>query len=349
MITNDGDNDLFTKYIHSALWRSGRTTGLLPKQYDRLYSDEFPKQFEIMATRLGKGGFGTVHLVIDTNRKDEEKFVAKKISQSQKDLSKWMNEASILIKLRHERIVQFHGFQKNETEIDLFLEFIKLGTLADFIKRNIRLNVELTRHFTIQILEGVKYLHENNILHLDIKGNNILMADESNIKLTDFGLSTIFTEEEGVQAERGTTRYMAPEMVDCPDGKIFEHAKSLDIWSVGCTVVEMATGSPPNSTTSSQAVLFQKAMLTKPKYELPVTASKYLIEFLDKTFMIKASDRPSAESLLKDDPFITGLMLTRIFGHMCVRSLATGVLNSKASCRSVGSSDLLTFAGLSAP
>lgn len=56
------------------------------------------------------------------------------------------------------------------------------------------------------------------------------MADKSNIKLTDFGLSTIFNEEDGVPAEQGTPRYMAPEMVNCPDGKNFKHAKSLDIW-----------------------------------------------------------------------------------------------------------------------
>ncbi|XP_059160577.1 mitogen-activated protein kinase kinase kinase 2-like [Physella acuta] len=180
-----------------------------------------------------------------------------------------------------------------------------MGTLSTFIKQHTRLNEGLTRQFTIQILEGVKYLHENNILHLDIKGTNILMVDESNIKLTDFGLSTILNEE-GVEAERGTTRYMAPEMINCPDGRIFKHGSSLDIWSVGSTVVEMITGSPPNSTTASANVLFKIAMLQRPKYELSITASKNLRDFLEKTFTPEAEQRPSAEDLLREDKFITG-------------------------------------------
>ncbi|XP_059160615.1 probable serine/threonine-protein kinase DDB_G0284251 [Physella acuta] len=210
------------------------------------------------------------------------------------------------MKLKHNNIVQFHGYQKRETEIVLFLEFIKMGTLSSFVKKHTRLNEALTRHLTIQILEGVKYLHENNILHLDIKGNNILMVDESNIKLTDFGLSTIYNEEEGVEAERGTTRYMAPEMINCPDGRIFKHGSSLDIWSVGSTVVEMITGLPPNSTTTSVNVLFKIAMLQRPKYELSITASKNLRDFLEKTFTPAPELRPSAEDLLREAPFITG-------------------------------------------
>ncbi|XP_059160581.1 mitogen-activated protein kinase kinase kinase 3-like [Physella acuta] len=181
-----------------------------------------------------------------------------------------------------------------------------MGTLSTFIKQHTHLNEYVTRQFTIQILEGVKYLHENNILHLDIKGSNILMVDESNIKLTDFGLSTIFCEEEGVEAERGTTRFMAPEMINCPDGRIFKNACSLDIWSVGSTVVEMITGSPPNSTTTSVRVLFKMATLQKPKYQLPANASKHLKDFLEKTFKPEPEKRPSAETLLKEDPFITG-------------------------------------------
>lgn len=68
----------------------------------------------------------------------------------------------------------------------------------------------------------------------------------------------------------------------------------------------MTTGSPPNSTTTTVRALFKIAMLETPKCELPVTASKYLREFLDKTFKTRAEERPSAECLLKDDPFITG-------------------------------------------
>ncbi|XP_059179722.1 uncharacterized protein LOC131958613 isoform X2 [Physella acuta] len=307
-LINSHNGDLSAN-VHSVLWRAGRTTGILPSKTDVVLSDEFPKKFEIKPASLGQGGFGSVHLVVDIDQPEDEKFVAKKTHADPNNQKKWMeslqSEASILIKLKHKNIVKFHGFQRKENDIILFLEYIKMGTLSTFIKQHTRLNEGLTRQFTIQILEGVKYLHENNILHLDIKGTNILMVDESNIKLTDFGLSTILNEE-GVEAERGTTRYMAPEMINCPDGRIFKHCCSLDIWSVGSTVVEMITGSPPNSTTTSVRVLFKIAMLQRPKYELSMTASKNLRDFLEKTFTPEAGQRPSAEDLLREDPFITG-------------------------------------------
>ncbi|XP_059160585.1 uncharacterized protein LOC131944095 [Physella acuta] len=308
VLMNRHDGDLSAN-VHSILWRAGRTTGILPSKTDVVLSDEFPKKFDVKPMSLGQGGFGSVHLVVDVDQPEDEKFVAKKTHADAKNQKKWMeslqSEASILIKLKHKNIVQFHGYQRKENDIILFLEYIKMGTLSTFIKQHTRLNEGLTRQFTIQILEGVKYLHENNILHLDIKGTNILMLDESSIKLTDFGLSTIYNEE-GVEAERGTTRYMAPEMINCPDGRIFKHCCSLDIWSVGSTVVEMITGSPPNSTTASANVLFKIAMLQRPKYELSITASKNLRDFLEKTFTPEAEQRPSAEDLLREDPFITG-------------------------------------------
>ncbi|XP_059159795.1 uncharacterized protein LOC131943608 [Physella acuta] len=300
-----GNKDI-TANVHSARWRSGLATG----KTDILVSDEFPKEFRIDPTTLASGAFGSVHFVVDIYRPEDIQFVAKKTLRKVNDADKcrdtFQQEASILISLKHERIVQFHGFQKTETELFLFLEFVKMGTLSAFVKQHARLNEVLTRRFTIQILEGVTYLHENKIVHLDIKGNNILMADEANIKLTDFGLSTILIEEKGVEAERGTTRYMAPEMINCPDGRIFRNACSLDIWSVGSTVVEMVTGVPPNSTTASVNVLFKRANLEKPKYNLPVESSIYLQQFLEKTLRPEAAERPSAETLLKEDAFVTG-------------------------------------------
>ncbi|XP_059142463.1 uncharacterized protein LOC131930109 [Physella acuta] len=304
------DNRSISANVHSIRWRTGRATGRLPPKAEFLVSDEFPTEFKIIPTPLAQGGFGSVHFVIDINQPDDVQFVAKKtlrkLSGTDKCMETFQKEASILISLKQERIVQFHGFQKTETELLLFLEFVKMGTLTAFVKQHTRLNEALTRQFTIQILEGVKYLHENKIVHLDIKGNNILMADEANIKLTDFGLSTILNEEEGVEAEKGTTRYMAPEMINCPEGRIFKYEISLDIWSVGSTVVEMVTGVPPNSTTASVNVIFKRANLEKPKYNLPVESSIYLQQFLEKTFRLEAAERPSAETLLKEDAFVTG-------------------------------------------
>ncbi|XP_059151252.1 uncharacterized protein LOC131937670 [Physella acuta] len=294
--------------IKSTLWRSGRTSGILPFKADELYSDEFPKDFKIETKAVACGGFGSVHHVIDKDQPEAKKFVAKKIFSKLSDVSLWegsfKREASVLIKLKHTRIVQFHGFLKNIKENILFLEFIEMGTLTAFIERHKRLKEDLTRQFAKQILEGVQYLHDNNILHLDIKGNNILMVDESNIKLTDFGLSTIVDNYDGVKSKRGTTRFMAPEMMVCPKGNTFKYHTSLDIWSVGCTVVEMLTGKPPHNSLITPQIFYRTYIGEPPRYQLPETSSCACRNFLDKIFERNAEMRPTANWLLKKDPFI---------------------------------------------
>ncbi|XP_059159796.1 mitogen-activated protein kinase kinase kinase A-like [Physella acuta] len=172
-LMNSNNKDLLANVL-SIFWRAGRTTGMLPSKTDVFLSDEFPQKFEVKPVPFAQGGFGSVHLVVDLDQPVDEKFVAKKTHADPNNQKKWMDsfesEASILIKLKHKNIVVFHGYQKNESEIILFLEYIKMGTLSTFIKQHKRLNEALTRQFTIQILKGVKYLHENNVLHLDIKG-----------------------------------------------------------------------------------------------------------------------------------------------------------------------------------
>ncbi|XP_059160574.1 uncharacterized protein LOC131944085 isoform X2 [Physella acuta] len=211
MKLNTNKNEDISKVLNTILWKTGNATGMLPLKQDILVSENFPNQFIIKEEALGEGAFGSVHLVTDLNRPDEEKYVAKRLKISDfKNKDVFTNEAMILFKLKHNRIVEFHGFQKLEDTFLIFLEYLKNGTLASFVSKNIKLEEQLTRHFTIQILQGVDYLHQNKILHRDIKGNNVLMVDDMNIKITDFGISEII-DGSGVETEKGTIRYMAPE------------------------------------------------------------------------------------------------------------------------------------------
>ncbi|XP_059144345.1 uncharacterized protein LOC131931533 isoform X2 [Physella acuta] len=282
--------------VHSIRWRSGRATGMLPSKADFVVSEEFPREFKIEPNPIAFGGFGSVHLVNDINGPKDVKFVTKKMFQKLNDTRKYMEsfqkEASILIRLKHERIVQFHGFQKTENELLLFLEFVKMGSLSSFISKRGSLDETLTRHFTIQILEGVEYLHHKNILHRDIKGNNILMHDDWNIKITDFGLSEI-VDENGIKSDSGTIRYMAPELIYTA-GKILKYTSRADIWSVGCTVVEMLTGKPPNNSLLDVQIAFRIKNRDPLLIQLPASASDLLKAFLDRIFQQEARLRPTA-------------------------------------------------------
>ncbi|XP_059144645.1 uncharacterized protein LOC131931810 [Physella acuta] len=294
---------------HSIFWRSGQNTGTLPSKRDTVLSEEFPKHFTINESTLGKGAFGSVHIVIDEAKPKEEKFVAKKSClTSTKDMDSFLDmcikEATILLKVKHRRIVQFHGFKKTEDAFYIFLEFLKSGTLAAFISKRERLCENLTRHFTIQILEGIEYLHQNNILHRDIKGNNVLMEDDRNLKITDFGLSE-FIDANGVSTEIGTVRYMAPEVIYTEGNVIQNYTSRADIWSVGCTVLEMINGKQPNSSIPTEQIVFQSYLGNPPSYQLPESSSVYLKEFLERILQRESKFRPTAEWLLKNDPFIT--------------------------------------------
>ncbi|XP_059160594.1 uncharacterized protein LOC131944103 [Physella acuta] len=305
-IINSTEDSQVSESINLLNWRCGRTAGVLPKKAGTVHSEYFPKRFKIESDTLGEGAFGSVHLVIDTNQPQKKLFVAKRLSfNSANYLEKGKQEALILMKLKHKRIVQFHGYHQDKNDFFIFLEYLHMGTLSSFVSasENKRLDEKKTRHFTIQILEGVDYLHQSNILHMDIKGSNVLMKDDLNIKLTDFGISQ-FIDEIGVRTEQGTVRYMAPEVVYTEGNIIRNYSSRADIWSVGCTVIEMLTGKPPNSSVPTPLAILRIANSEPLHYQLPTSSSVYLHEFLNKVLNREAKQRPSADWLLKHDQFI---------------------------------------------
>ncbi|XP_059160607.1 mitogen-activated protein kinase kinase kinase 2-like [Physella acuta] len=300
-LDNSGNSDI-DQNINDIFWKGGRSTGILTTISGKVVSDEFPKHFEIETDDIGKGFFGSVHLVKDTQKPDERKFVAKKLKNlAQMAIS--LHEAEVLLKTKHPRIVQFHGFMKQDDTFIIFLEYLKHGTLATFVSRRGFLEETLTRQFTIQILDGVQYLHKNNIIHRDIKGNNILMVDESAVKLTDFGISE-FMDDHVAATDVGTVRYIAPELITSDDGRITNYTSKADIWSVGCTVIEMLTGKPPNSSVPTPLAILRIANSEPLHYQLPPSSSVYLQEFLDKVLHREAKHRPTADWLLKNDAFV---------------------------------------------
>ncbi|XP_059147648.1 uncharacterized protein LOC131935279 [Physella acuta] len=124
------EDEIISANANSIFWRSGQSTGNLPTKRDVVLSEEFPKNFTINVSAIGAGSFGSVHLVTDEARPDEQKFVAKKsclTSLEKRDsfIDMCQKEATILLKVKHRRIVQFHGFKKTENEFFIFLEYLK--------------------------------------------------------------------------------------------------------------------------------------------------------------------------------------------------------------------------------
>ncbi|KAJ6239144.1 mitogen-activated protein kinase kinase kinase a [Anaeramoeba flamelloides] len=251
---------------------------------------------------LGQGSFGKVYLGF--NLDSGELIAVKQIPQSEhnpKEMDQLQQEVQLMAQLEHENIVKYLGTSKDEDFVNIFLEYIPGGSLSSLLSRFGGLEESVIQLYTRQILQGLKYLHNHSILHRDIKGANLLVDTDGSIKLADFGAAkkiTGYSQPDETTSLRGTPFWMAPEVI-----RSNTYRKESDIWSLGCTVVEMLIAQHPwaeyNETVS---VLFHIATCkTGPAY--PTTISEECKDFLDLCFQIDPDDRPTTGILLKH-PFV---------------------------------------------
>uniref|UniRef100_A0A8C2ZSQ7 Mitogen-activated protein kinase kinase kinase 3 n=1 Tax=Cyclopterus lumpus TaxID=8103 RepID=A0A8C2ZSQ7_CYCLU len=251
---------------------------------------------------LGQGAFGRVYLCYDVDTGRE--LAAKQVQfdpespETSKEVSALECEIQLLKNLHHERIVQYYGCLRDHSEktLTIFMEYMPGGSVKDQLKAYGALTENVTRKYTRQILEGMSYLHSNMIVHRDIKGANILRDSEGNVKLGDFGaskrLQTICMSGTGIRSVTGTPYWMSPEVIS-GEG----YGRKADVWSLGCTVVEMLTEKPPWAEYEAMAAIFKIA--TQPTNPLlPSHTSDQARDFISCIF-VDAKHRPSAEELLR--------------------------------------------------
>uniref|UniRef100_A0A8D0A3E4 Mitogen-activated protein kinase kinase kinase 3 n=1 Tax=Sander lucioperca TaxID=283035 RepID=A0A8D0A3E4_SANLU len=251
---------------------------------------------------LGQGAFGRVYLCYDVDTGRE--LAAKQVQfdpespETSKEVSALECEIQLLKNLHHERIVQYYGCLRdhNEKTLTIFMEYMPGGSVKDQLKAYGALTENVTRKYTRQILEGMSYLHSNMIVHRDIKGANILRDSAGNVKLGDFGaskrLQTICMSGTGIRSVTGTPYWMSPEVIS-GEG----YGRKADVWSLGCTVVEMLTEKPPWAEYEAMAAIFKIA--TQPTNPLlPSHTSDQARDFISCIF-VEAKHRPSAEELLR--------------------------------------------------
>uniref|UniRef100_A0A8C6XY99 Mitogen-activated protein kinase kinase kinase 2 n=1 Tax=Naja naja TaxID=35670 RepID=A0A8C6XY99_NAJNA len=256
----------------------------------------------VLGKPLGQGAFGRVYLCYDADTGRELAVKQVEFDPDSPETSKEVNalecEIQLLKNLLHERIVQYYGCLRDHPEgtLSIFMEYMPGGSIKDQLKAYGALTENVTRKYTCQILEGVHYLHSNMIVHRDIKGANILRDSAGNVKLGDFGaskrLQTICLSGTGMKSAAGTPYWMSPEVIS-GEG----YGRKADIWSVGCTVVEMLTEKPPWAEFEAMAAIFKIA--TQPTSpQLPPHVSDHGRDFLKRIFT-EAKLRPSADELLR--------------------------------------------------
>uniref|UniRef100_A0A915AFT3 Protein kinase domain-containing protein n=1 Tax=Parascaris univalens TaxID=6257 RepID=A0A915AFT3_PARUN len=252
---------------------------------------------------IGSGAFGQVFLCYDVDTGKEIALKRLHFARGDTHLKKQVvqleNEINLLSTIQHKRIVQYLGVQRTDESISIFMEYMAGGSVKDLISTYGPLSSAVARKYTYQVLQGLAYLHRNDMIHRDIKSANILRDSDGNVKIGDFGsakrLQTICSQQSA--SFIGTPHYMAPEVVL---GKS-AYGRKADIWSVGCTLLEMLTGAPPWHGLEPMAVIFNIAY-QHPKYQLPPSTESTLSQLLTVLLERAPDKRPSAVDLLNNHP-----------------------------------------------
>ncbi|CAN6297674.1 unnamed protein product [Urochloa humidicola] len=254
---------------------------------------------------LGSGTFGCVYEA--TNRHTGALCAMKEINiipedaKSVESLKQLEQEIKFLSQFKHENIVQYYGSETTEDRFYIYLEYVHPGSIHKYVHQHCgSLTESVIRNFTRHILKGLAFLHSQKIMHRDIKGANLLVDINGVVKLADFGMAKHLSTAAPNLSLKGTPYWMAPEVVRATLDKSAGYDLAVDIWSLGCTIIEMFTGKPPWSGLEGPAAMF-KVLRTDPP--IPDNLSSEGKDFLRCCFKRNPAERPTANKLL-EHPFI---------------------------------------------
>ncbi|KAL9667243.1 hypothetical protein QQ045_001594 [Rhodiola kirilowii] len=251
---------------------------------------------------LGRGSYGSVYEAMSV---DGSFFAIKEVSlvdqgtQAKQSVYQLEQEIDLLSRFEHENIVRYYGTDKDESNLYIFLELVSKGSLASLHQRY-ELQDSQVSVYTRQILKGLRYLHDQGLVHRDIKCANILVDANGSVKLADFGLAKA-AKLNDVKSCKGTAFWMAPEVVN---RKNQGYGLAADIWSLGCTVLEMLTQKTPYYPLECMQALFRIGRGMPP--DIPEKLSVDARDFILKCIQVNPDSRPTAAQLL-DHPFVKKL------------------------------------------
>ncbi|XP_019747286.1 STE20-like serine/threonine-protein kinase isoform X2 [Hippocampus comes] len=257
------------------------------KQYEHVHRDVNPEEIWDIIGELGDGAFGKVYKA--QNKQNGTLAAAKVIdTKTEDELEDYMVEIDILASCDHHHIVKLLDAFYYEGKLWILIEFCAGGAVdAIMLELERPLTEPQIRVVCRQTLEALVYLHENKIIHRDLKAGNILLSLEGEVKLADFGVSAKNTKTlQRRDSFIGTPYWMAPEVVMCETSKDRPYDYKADIWSLGVTLIELAQIEPPNHEMNPMRVLLKIAKSEPPTLMQP---SRWTPEFND--FLRRALDK----------------------------------------------------------
>ncbi|KAI9823308.1 MAG: hypothetical protein M1832_002532 [Thelocarpon impressellum] len=264
---------------------------------------------------IGKGTYGRVYLGFNPIAGEflavKQVEVNRAAAGQDKDKMKEMvaaldQEIDTMQHLDHENIVQYLGCERKEYSISIFLEYIAGGSVGSCLRKHGKFEEPVVSSLTRQTLFGLAYLHGEGILHRDLKADNILLDLDGTCKISDFGISKKTDNIYGndvTNSMQGSVFWMAPEVIQSQGQG---YSAKVDVWSLGCVVLEMFAGRRPWSKEEAIGAIYKLGSLQAPPIpdDVSSTISPEAIGLLWDCFTIAPSERPTAENLLKHHPFV---------------------------------------------
>ena len=258
---------------------------------------------------IGKGTYGRVYLGINANTGEvlaiKQVEVNPKAAGHDKEKIKEMvnsldQEIDTMQHLEHPNIVQYLGCERKEYSISIFLEYISGGSIGSCLRKHGKFEERVVSSLTRQTLAGLSYLHAEGILHRDLKADNILLDTDGTCKISDFGISKRSDNIYGndtANTMQGSVFWMAPEVIRSQGQG---YSAKVDIWSLGCVVLEMFAGRRPWAKEEAIGAIYKLGSLNMAP-PIPDDVSREIsadaVGFMLDCFTIDPGERPTAETL----------------------------------------------------